>query len=129
MTIEASIYSRCTTHAGLSALISDRCYSQRLPDSVALPAVAYHLISTPPHAYNDHDASPPDRWRYRVQFDVYADSPDERASVRKQLWSAWQGWHSGTAVGWAWVHNVIDDFDTGLNKDRAIVEVVIDAAA
>lgn len=126
MGVAASVYSRNTTHSGVSNLIGDRCYPQRMPDKVELPCVVFYVISAPPNEYSDHDASPPDRWVSRVQMDAYADTRSDAEDVKSALFSAWEGYRSGTAVGWARVANMLDDYEPGLNRYRKIVEVVID---
>ena len=126
MGVRESIYKRNTTHEGLLALIGTRCYPQLLPDNAKLPCVVYNLIGTPPNNYGDHDASPPDPWTTRIQMDAYATTSDGVHAVGEQLFNAWEGYHSGTAVGWAWVKNQIDSYDLGLNLYRQMTEVVID---
>ena len=128
MGIRASIYTRCTTHAGMSALISTRCYPGVLPQSATMPAVVYHLISTPLHFYRDHSASPPDRWAYRIQIDCYAATPDGAAALGEQTVKAWSGYcYEAGGVGWSQVANgPMEDYDTALNLYKNLVEVVID---
>ena len=128
MTIRGSIYTRCTTHTGLKALISTRCYPSVLPTGAAMPAVVYHLISTPSNLYQDHDARPPDRRPYRVQIDCYATTSDGAAAVGAQVIAAWAGYtYQAGGVGWATVANgPMEDRDTALNLYKNIVEIVID---
>ena len=128
MGVRASIYTRCTTHAGMKALIGTRCYPVELPQDVAMPAVTYHLISTPPNLYRDQDASPSDRWTYRVQIDCFAETPDGAAALGEQVVKAWMGYaYEPGGVGWANIANgPMEDRDTALNLDKNIVEIVID---
>ena len=49
MTIEEAVYAR--TYTGGSALIGTRCYPQRLPEGVTLPAMTYQRISTDSMTY------------------------------------------------------------------------------
>lgn len=127
MTVRHSIFKRATTggHAGLSALISTRCYLQRLPADPILPAMTYSIVSSPPSNYRDHDGAP-DRWNFRVQLDGWALGPDNTAALSDQMFAAFEGWASGTAVGGCWVENRIEDYDTALNRGRVIADVVID---
>ncbi len=128
MGVRQSIYTRCTTHSGLSALIGTRCYPTNLPKGAGMPAIVYHLISTPLNLYRDHQASPSDRWTYRVQLDCYATTPDGAASVGEQAVKAWMGYtFRAGGVGWASVANgPLEDRDTALNLDKNLVEIVID---
>ena len=127
MTVQHSIFRRATTggHAGLSALIGARCYPQRLPEGPTLPALTYAVVSSPPNEYQDHDGSP-DRWRYRVQLDGYAEDPDSSASLGAQMLAAFAAWSSGTAVGSSLVANAFETYEPALNRYRQVVDVVID---
>jgi hypothetical protein len=108
----------------LSALIGTRCYPREMKEETTLPCVVYHLVSTPPNTYADHDAAT-NRWRYRVQLDLYDDTYDGCKSLYAQAFAAWQGYNDGD-VGWAWVVNVIDDYETQPNLYKRIIELVID---
>lgn len=44
-TIEQSLYSHLTGHAGLSALVATRVYPVKLPQNPTYPAVAYSRVS------------------------------------------------------------------------------------
>lgn len=125
MSVEESLYSRATTHAGLSALIGTRFYPVRLLEDATLPAMRYQLISTPPADYRDHDA-PQDRYLYRIQLDGLAATADAAISLREQIVAAFDGWSSGTAVGNSFVENQFTDYDSVLNRYRSMVEIVID---
>lgn len=128
MGVRDSIYNRCTTHAGMNGLIVKRCYPSALPQGATMPAVVYHLISTPFNLYRDHNASPSDRWTYRVQIDCYAETQDGAAALGDQVVKAWMGYTNQTdGVGWANVANgPMEDRDTALNLYKNLVEIVID---
>lgn len=127
MGVRQSVFTRATSgHAGLSALIGTRCYPDRLPENVTLPAVRYQVVSLPPHSYQDHDGASPDRTRSRIQMDGFDVSSDKAEALQKQMFLAFEGWSSGTAVGWSFVANRLGDYDTSLNRHRVIVEIVID---
>lgn len=126
MGVDGSIFTRATSgHAGLSALISTRCYPVRLVEGATLPAMSYQFISSPPSGYRDHDGSP-DRWLYRVQLDGWDISHDKAKALGDQMFAAFEGWQNGTAVGACHVENHLSDYDTALNKFRYLVEIVID---
>jgi hypothetical protein len=125
-TVSETVYTRNTTHAGLSALISNRCSPERYQNGETMPTVRYLFVSTPPNLYSDHDAAPPDRWTWRVQMEGYAETATERASLGDEMWKAWEGYSLKPDLGWARVDNRIDDYDTGLNLYKHIVEVVLD---
>ena len=112
----------------MGTLIGDRCYPSMLPQGATVPAVVYHLISTPFNLYRDHNASPSDRWVYRVQIDCYAETPDGAAALGDQVVKAWMGYtNRANGVGWANIANgPMEDRDTALNLDKNLVEIVID---
>jgi len=128
MTVRHSLRSRATTHAGLSALIGARFYPIRFPETLTLPAARYQIVSSPPSLYRDHESGAPDRWVSRVQIDVFAGSSDRVATVGDQVVEAFDGWASGTAVGWCRVTNHFGDYDSTLSRYREVIEIEIDHA-
>jgi hypothetical protein len=128
MGVRQSIFTRATSHAGLSALIGSRCYPDQLPEDVTLPALRYQLVSTPPQDYRDHDSNPPDRWIYRYQIDGWDSTPDAAATLGQEMKNAFEGWANGTAVGWCRVENEFGERDIALNQYRRMIEIVIDHA-
>jgi Protein of unknown function (DUF3168) len=46
MSVGSILYSRLTTYAGTSALLSDRVYPVNLPQAVTRPAVTYREVSS-----------------------------------------------------------------------------------
>ena len=129
MGVQQSIFTRATTggHSGLAALIGTRCYPQRMPESPTLPLMTYRLVSTPANAYQDHDGTP-DRWTYRVQLDGWAANADAADSLGDQMFAAFAGWSSGTAVGWSQVTNRFEDYEPALNRYRQVIDIIIDHA-
>jgi len=87
--------------------------------------MTYNVVSSPPSGYRDHDGAP-DRWQFRVQLDGYAGDPDAAAALGNQMFAAFEGWSSGTAVGWCFVTNKIEDYEPALNRSRVIVDVIVD---
>lgn len=45
MTLDEAVYTRLTTHAGVSALVATRVYPVVLPQAPTFPALTYQLIS------------------------------------------------------------------------------------
>ena len=97
MAIEATLYTRLTTHAGLSALVVLRVYPNHLPQDVAYPAISYRRVTTQRPSNFGADAG---IVRARFQIDVWASSYDSASAVREQVRSALQRWTntSGTVV-------------------------------
>jgi len=122
--VAESIKARCTAYSGLSALVGTRVYP-RIPANPTFPLVTYTFVSTPANDYQDHDGTP-DRWTYRVQFDAYAETVSAARTIGDQLFAAFAGWESGTAVGYSFVDNRFNSWEPGYEKERETVEVVID---
>lgn len=107
-TIEEAIFTRCTTHAGLSALIGTRCYPVQFPGSdetdddpnlsdVEYPALRYQRISDPDVASSLDDTGPAGMGRPRFQFDIYAESAGEAKAVGDQVVAAWENFRGVVA--------------------------------
>ena len=128
MTVRHSLRARAITHSGLSTLIGTRFYPIRLPETLTLPAARYQVVSSPPSLYRDHESGAPDRSVSRIQIDVLAGSSDRAAAVGDQVVQAFDGWASGTAVGWCRVTNRFEDYDSAFKRYREVVEIEIDHA-
>lgn len=127
MSLRETIYSRCTTHAGTAALVGTRVYPDLVPEDPTWPLIVYHRISGDDSAYRDHDA-PTTREVSRVQLDCYDNTSDGAADLADQVQAAFNGWHSGSTVGWAFKANRIADYDTALKAYKQIVDVMIEHA-
>lgn len=127
MTLRITVFTRCTNHAGMEALIGTRCYPDRIPEAPTFPLVVYHRVSTDDTPYRDHDA-PTDREVTRVQLDCYASTSDGAAALAAQARAAWDGYRSGTAVGYAFQANRIATREAALNAYRQIVDVMVEHA-
>ena len=97
MPIEGTLYTRLTTHAGLSALIVDRVFPNHLPQDVTYPAISYRRVTAPRVSNYGSDAG---IVRARFQIDVWASSYDSASAVREQVRLALQRWSNtaGTVV-------------------------------
>ena len=126
-TLRESIFTRCTTEATLAALINTRCYPVLLPDGVDLPALSYRQISEDDSEYRTHGEAT-DRMVTRVSFDVWAETSDDAAELADALVAAWSGYQNMPDVGYGQIASRMDDFETGLNRFRTIVDVFIEHA-
>ena len=123
MSIESEIYTRLTTHAGLSVLVSTRVYPwTEVPQEPTYPFVTYHLVSAPrPHAMGV-DAGVV---MAMFQFNVWAEDDevgtagyDAMLAAKDQLRLALQRWRttSGTIVQDTFLENESDDSDPVLES-------------
>lgn len=131
MTLRTTIFDRCTTFAGLSALIGVRCYPTQLPENVTLPALVYSVVSENDSPYRTHDNAagdnPVSRAVNRVSFSVYASTDDGAAEVVAQMRGAWSGYQDECVVGYAFIANTIQAYEQSLRRWRHIVDVMIEA--
>jgi len=64
---------------------------------------------------------------FRVQLDGWAATPDAAAALGEQMFLAFEGWSSGTAVGACHVAGgPIEDYDTAMDQCRVIIDVLVD---
>ena len=126
MAVEDAIYSRGTTHAGLSALIGLRLYPGLAPQNVAYPAVVYQRISAIPESLMTADT---DILRERFQFTVLAEDYAGASVVAAQVKSAfqrWQGTEASVVIEDSFLAGDIDlyDPDTELHQRAIDFEII-----
>ena len=129
MTLRETVYSRCTTHAGLSALIGTRCYPERLVENATYPAVSFIApVSRVDDLYRTHSNvnSPVTRAVSRVQFNCFDATGDGAEDVADQVVQAWSAYKSGCDVGSAFIANRISTREDELDAFRMIVDVIIE---
>lgn len=127
MAIESAIHSRLTNYAGLTALVGQRSYHAKLPQSPAYPAVTYQVVSTEPResqfAYADSGAV-----RRRVQLSAWSRDALEAVNVREQLRQAFQRWNgsvSGEVIHDAYIEGEQSIYEDGVGIYQEIVDVLI----
>lgn len=116
MTIETELYTRLTTHAGLSALIGTRAYPLHLPQKPTLPAVTYARVSATRVSAMGADTG---LVRPRFQIDVWAEKYITQGAktgareVAEQVRAALQRWStaSGTIVQDTYFLNEVELFE------------------
>ena len=127
MTIETELYTRLTTHAGLSALIGTRAYPLHLPQKPTLPAVTYHRVSAIRVSAMGADTG---LVRPRFQIDVWAEEYITQGAttgareVAEQVRAALQRWStsSGTIVQDSYFLNEVELFE----PDTELVHIALD---
>jgi hypothetical protein len=84
VSLESDLFTKLSTHGGLSALVGTRIYPNRLPDNPTLPACVYQRISTLNHlASGDVPLI-----RARMQIDCWSDSYVTAGNVAVQVHAA-----------------------------------------
>jgi len=124
--VEDAIYSRGTTHAGLSALIGLRLYPGLAPQNVGYPAVVYQRISAVPESLMTDDT---DILRERFQMTVLAEDYATASATAIQVKAAfqrWQGTEASVIVEDSFLSGDIDLYnpDTELHQRAIDFEIV-----
>lgn len=127
MTLRTTVYDRCVGHAGIAALISTRCYPDRLPEDVTYPALTYFRVSADNSLYRDHDGATT-REVSRVQFNCFAETGDGAAALADQVRLAWDGYSNACVVGYAWQVNRLMTREDAINAYRVIMDVMVEHA-
>lgn len=129
MGLRKTVYDRCVGYAGISALISTRCYPDQVPENATYPLIVYHAPVSDDDADLRVHGEGTNRTTSRVQFDCWAETGDGAEALATQVIAAWNGYRSGCAVGYAFIAgNVADGWDTGQREYRQIVDVIIEHA-
>jgi hypothetical protein len=129
--IEEVLFTRLTTHAGLTALIGKRCYPLVMPQSTRetegakLPCVVYQRI-TGRHEYT-HDGEA-NLAHPRYQFSCYAKTYQDARDVRLQVQAALSAWSDmglspGVFVGF--IDMEMDLYDSEVEMFRCVIDATI----
>lgn len=130
MTIDEALGYFFKNTAGISALVSDRVYINRLPQTVTLPAITYQRISTP--RVLAHDTSGATGTAYpRFQVDAWATTYASAKAITDAVRAALNGYKgtmgSGGAVTvqGALVQDEIYDIDPDAEIMRIMSDYII----
>lgn len=93
--LEAAVYTRLTTHPGLSALVGTKVYRSRAPLDARLPFVTYQRISAVRWSCFGADTGVA---RARIQTTSWHRTPELVGDVKEQVRAALQRWR-GTVAG------------------------------
>lgn len=125
MAIEETLYTRLSTHAGLSALVSTRISPNIKAQDSALPAVTYRRVSSTRFSAMAVDA---EVVKARFQIDVWASTYDSAAAVRDQVRDAMQRWRNtspGTVVQDTFIITETDLFEDDTRQQHIAIDVEI----
>ena len=126
MAFGETLYTRLSSHAGLSALVGTRIYPGKLKQQDTMPAIRYSRISSITPSAMNADIGLTD---YRYQFDVFGSTYDSVDTVLIQLKAALQRWRSsGDGVQDSFIitesdvyHEAIDQYNVRIDF-RFVVE-------
>lgn len=108
------------------ALISDRCYPDRLPQGATFPCVVFLVrTSEDDSEYRTHDLVPVSRAVARSQVSAYAGTGDEAAQLAAHL-VAFLSNYRGGCIGHVVIANRIDTIETSVDRFRNIIDLLVD---
>lgn len=120
--IEATLYNRLSTYAGLTALVGTRIYPLIMPQGVTYPALVYQRISTVPrYACMGTDVG---LVRTRIQVTAWGDTFAEVKAIANQVRQALQRWNP-TGVQDTFIVGEYDLFDETAEKFGAAVDAEV----
>jgi len=109
MSIEETLFTRLSTHAGLIALVGARIYPLVAPEGVAKPFVIYQRISTGgPHTMG----TDPPLESPRFQVSAYGDTYSSAKTVAVQILAALQDYTNAT-IQRSFYENATDIYEPG----------------
>lgn len=120
MAIEDALYTRLTTHAGLSALIGTRAYPTLLPEKPTLPAVRYRRISGPRESAMGVDLGIA---HARFQLDSFAATYTGARDVAAQVRAALQRYRA--TVGGVEILDIFVENELHLYEDELKIHQVL----
>ena len=124
-TIEEAVASKMASTSAITALIGSgsamRLYPLVVPQTAALPAVAYQKVSSPKeqaHTGSSHLAR--SRFQFTCEADTYA-AVKSLATAVKNCWNSFRGTVSGVRIDGCAIDN---DVDSALERQAAVSPVV-----
>jgi len=121
MTIETDIAGHLGDYAGLAALVGERIYPVRLPQTPTLPAVTYQRISGTTRYSHDGDSG---LYSARWQFSCWAEHYMEAVAVGAQVKGAVHTWRNAHGQP-AFVENEVDDYEPATGVYHVMVDATI----
>lgn len=116
------VYDRCSSFAGLTALVSTRIYPDSIPENPTYPLVVHHSpVSQDSSQHRRRRSSVVNRTISRVSFDCYATTSKDAESVAREVIAAWDAHTDCSLIGWAYYANRIAD---GFGVERIFREIV-----
>jgi hypothetical protein len=125
VTIEETLYSRLSGHAGLVALVTTgRIYPNIKAQDATLPAVSFRRVTSTRFPAMGSD---PDLVKARFQVDAWAATYDSGVAVAAQIRDALQRWrnNSGITVLDTFIVSEVDLFEDDTRQHHIAIDVEI----
>jgi len=124
MTLRETIYTAIVTDVAASAIIGTRCYPDRLPPDVILPAISFIRVSEVDSDYRTHDRVRVTRAVARIQLNIYGTTGDEADALATAIVLLFTNCQTG-AIDSSWVESRNDVYEPSLNRFRCIIDVMV----
>lgn len=125
MSLEGALVTLITSDAGMSALISNRLYPDRLPIDPTLPAIAYQQVTLAETSAHGGDVG---YEQIGMQFRIYANTRTAALAIRDALRDTlrdYRGVVDNEKIDRIRITNAISDFDPGNDDYQVIVDTVV----
>ena len=124
MSVAEQIFTRLSTDAAVSALVSNRIYPNHFKQQDILPAVRYTRISSVQYHTMGVDV-PLERARFQIDVisDIYSQA-DETATAVKDAMRRWS--ESGVQDTFIVSDADIYDHETNLHRTRIDIEIIVE---
>lgn len=121
MSLEDAVYSRLTTFAGLSALVSTRVYPLHLPQKPTYPCIAYRRAATDSEPLLSTDT---DILKAKFEIASFSKAYDSSVSVGDQIRQAFQRF-KGVESSITILDTILIDLDQSFEADYEIYETAL----
>lgn len=118
--IEETLYTRLSTYAGLTALVSTRVYPMILPQGVTFPAIEYSRVGTSPRDSCMIEDAGIVRARYRITS--WADTFSAVKAIADQVRQAMQR-YTTSGVQATFIIGEYDIYDEEAEKYGAAIDI------
>lgn len=119
--IEETLYTRLSTYANLTSLVSTRIYPNIAPQESTLPIVVYRTVSSVRETAMGSD---PGIVETRVQLSCFGTTYSSAKNVAKQVRLATQRW-SGTGVFDTFIDSEVDLYEPNTLYHHVMVDIKI----
>jgi hypothetical protein len=126
--LETALYDYLTADGGITVLVGDRIYPNRLKEGAVIPAISWNRVSARRiytfDAFEDTDA-----WtQARIQVNCWAYTAEEAIEVGEAVLLALSGYDgdmSGQLIGSSFADNELDMYEAPTKFHRRILDFLI----
>lgn len=128
LALETALFDYLSTDPGVSALVGERIYPNRLAEKTLIPAITWHRVDAP-RTYTFDSFEDTDAWvQARIQFNCWAYTPDVAMTVGEAVLMALSGFDgdmAGQLIGSSFAVNEFDTYEGETKFHRRILDFII----